>query len=214
MRKKQLIRGRLLSVGHRQCSAHGLKKTTIEGLAAAVGMAKGASYVFYASKEELFIDVVEQAELRFRQEVLSTADLPGPTPRARLLAVLKKALLLVKTIPILQFITGSDYDRLMQGIPEGILQEHLAADRKFFEELITRCQEAGIPIRPRADEIGSLVYPLVLPILHVDASSRINLGGNIDAPLELVAAFCLGEVDIQTRNPIHPTYQREEGYPE
>ena len=119
----------------------------------------------------------------------------------------------MKTIPILQFFTGNDYDLLIRGIPEGKLQEHLAGDRQFFEELITRCKKAGIPIRARADEISGLVYPLVLTVLHDDASSPSNLGGTIDVLLELVAAFCLGEIDIQTRNPIDPTLQRAEGYP-
>ena len=119
----------------------------------------------------------------------------------------------MKTIPILQFFTGNDYDLLIRGIPEGRLQEHLAGSRQFFEELITRCTEAGIPIRARADEISRLVYPLMLTVLHDDASSPSDLGGTIDVLLELVAAFCLGEVDIQTRNPIDPTLQRAEGYP-
>jgi len=212
-REKQLIRERLLSVGDRQFSALGLKKTTIEDLAEAVGVSKGAFYLFYASKEALFMDVVEQAELRFRQEVLAAVDLPGPSPRSRLLAVLKKAFLLVKTIPVLQFFAGDDYDRVIRRIPEGKLQEHLAGDRQFFEELVTRCKEAGIPIRARADEIGGLVYPLVLTVLHDDTSSPISLGGTIDMLLELVAAFCLGEVNLQTRNPIDPVLQQAKGNP-
>ena len=212
-REKQLIRGRLLSVGDWQFSGHGLKKTTIEDLAEAIGVSKGAFYISHASKEALFVDVVEQAELRFRQVGLAAVDLPGPSPQARLLGVLKKALHLVKTIPVLQFLTGNSYDLLIRGIPEGRPQEHLAGDRQFFEELITRCKEAGIPIRARADEIGGLVYPLELTVRHDDASSPISLGGTIDVLLELVAAFCLGEVVIRTRNPIDPTLQRAEGYP-
>ncbi|MCX6025563.1 MAG: TetR/AcrR family transcriptional regulator [Chloroflexi bacterium] len=212
-REKQLIRRRLLSVGDRQFSAHGLKKTSIEDLAEAVGISKGAFYIFYPSKEALFMDVVEQAKLRFRQEILAAVDLPGSSPRVRLLAVLKKAFSLVKTIPILQFFTGNDYDLLIRRIPEGKLQEHLAGDRQFFEELVAHCKDAGIPIRVRPEEISGLLYPLVLTVLHDDASSPISLGGNIDLLLELVAAFCLGEVDVQTENPIHPTPQRAKGYP-
>jgi AcrR family transcriptional regulator len=211
-RERQLIRKRLLSVGYRQFSALGLKKTSIEDLAEAAGISKGGFYIFYPSKEALFMDVVEQAELRFRQEILATVDLPGPSPRVRLLAVLRNAFSLVKTIPMLQFFTGSDYDLLVRRIPEGKLQEHLAGDRQFFEELVTRCKDAGIPIRVRPEEISSLLYPLVLTVLHDDASSPISLGGNIDLFLELIAAFCLGEVDVQIPNPVDSTPQRAKGY--
>ena len=89
--EKEWIGERLLEQGYKQFSAHGLKKTTIEELAEAAGISKGAFYLFYESKEALFMDVAEQAEKRFRQEVLAAIDMPGPSPRARLFSVLKKA---------------------------------------------------------------------------------------------------------------------------
>jgi AcrR family transcriptional regulator len=202
--EKELIRKRLIEQGYKHFSAYGLKKTNIEELAQAAQISKGAFYLFYESKEALFMDVAELAEQRYRQEILAALDQPGPSPRARLFAVFKKALALLKTIPILQFFTGSDYDLLFRRIPAEKLQEHLASDRVFFEELITRCQNASIPIRAQPDQIISLLYPLVVAILHEDDLGRYNLG-SIDLLLELVAAFCLGEVEVQLQKPISPT---------
>ena len=68
----------------------------------------------------------------------------------------------------------------------------------FFVELIARCQEAGIPIRAQAEEIGSLLYPLVLAVMH-KTIRPYTLAARMDVLLELVAAFCLGEVAIQAR---------------
>ena len=207
--EKDLIGKRLLEQGYKQFSAYGLQKTNVEELAEAAGISKGAFYLFYASKEALFMDVIEQAEIRFRQEIVAAVDLPGPSPRARLFAVLKKAFSLVKTLPILQFLTGSDYDLLFRRIPAEKFQEHLARDRVFFEELIIRCQNAGIPIQAQYEEISGLLYPLVLTILHKDDFGANYLSGGIDLLLELVAAFCLGEVEIQVQEPISPTPQPE-----
>ena len=81
----------------------------------------------------------------------------------------------------------------------------------FFEELVTRCQNAGIPIRARPEEISSLLYPLVLAIMHEDDLSLNNFSGSIDLLLELVAAFCLGEVEIQFKNRCSPALAAEEG---
>jgi AcrR family transcriptional regulator len=209
--EKKLIRDRLLDQGYKQFSAYGLKKTNIEELAEAAGISKGAFYIFYESKEMLFMDVVELAEKRFRQEVLAAVDLPGPSPRARLFAVFKQAFTLLKTIPILQFFTGSDYDLLFRRIPAEKLQEHLASDRVFFEELITRCQNAGIPIRARAEEISGLLYSLFLTIVHEDDLGPNNFRGTVDLLLELVAAYCLGEVVIQVQKPVSSTSQPEQG---
>ena len=208
--EKELIRKRLIKEGYKQFSAYGLKKTNIEELAEAAKISKGAFYLFYESKEALFMDVAEWAEQRFRQEILAAIDLPGASPRARLFAVFKKAFALLKTIPILQFFTGSDYDLLFRRIPAEKLQEHLASDRMFFEELFTRCQNAGIPIRARPEEIISLLYPLVLATLREDDLGRNNFSGSIDLLLELVAAFCLGEVEIQLKKPISPAPNSED----
>ena len=207
--EKEWIGERLLEQGYKQFSAHGLKKTTIEELAEAAGISKGAFYLFYESKEALFMDVAEQAEKRFRQEVLATIDLPGPSPRARLFSVLKKAFDLFETIPILRFFTSSDYDLLFRRIPAQKLQEHLASDQVFFEGLVSRCQKAGIPITVRADEISGLLYPLVLSIFHKDDLGLNNFSGSIDLLLELVAAFCLGEVESQVKNAPSPASQPE-----
>jgi AcrR family transcriptional regulator len=210
--EKELIRQRLIKEGYRQFSAYGLKKTNVEELAAAAKISKGAFYLFYESKEALFMDVAEWAEQRYRQEILAAIDLPGSSPRARLLAVFKQAFALLKTIPILRFFTGSDYDLLFRRIPPEKLQEHLASDRIFFAELVARCRNAGIPIRVQPDEISQLMYPLVLAMMHEDDFGQNNLSGSIDSLLELVAAFCLGEVDIQFQEPVGPAPERTGAY--
>jgi AcrR family transcriptional regulator len=211
--EKDLISKRLLEQGYKLFSAYGLRKTSVEELAQAAGISKGAFYLFYESKEALFMDVAELAEKHFRQEILAAVDLPGPSPRARLFAVLKKAFSLLKTIPLLQFFTGSDYDLLFRRMPPEKFKEHLASDRVFFEELISHCQNAGIPIRAQPEEISGLLYPLVLTFLHEDDFDANNLSGGVDLLLELIAAFCLGEVEIQLQKPINPTPSPEEGYP-
>jgi AcrR family transcriptional regulator len=198
--EKELIGKRLLEQGYRLFSAYGLKKTNVEEIAKAAGISKGAFYHFYVSKEALFMDVIEQAEIRVRQELLAVIDLPGPSPRARLFAILKKAFSLFEAIPILQFFTGSDYDQLFRRIPAEKLREHLTSDRLFFEELITHCRKAGIPILAQPEQIAGLLYSLVLTTLHKDDMERMNFSGSIDLMLELVAAFCLGEVELQLQS--------------
>jgi AcrR family transcriptional regulator len=193
--EKKVIGERLLEQGYRQFSAHGLKKTNVEELAMAAGISKGAFYLFYESKEALFMDVIEQAEKRFRLEMLAAVDLPGPTPRARLLAVLHRGFDLFKTISILQFFTSSDYDVLFRRVPPEKFEEHLGSDQVFITDLLERCRKAGIPIQVQAPQVSGLLYALVLTFLHQDDFGPGNLKGTVDTLMELVAAFCLGEID-------------------
>ncbi len=199
-REKGLIHSRLLEQGSRLFSTYGLKKTNIEEIARAVGISKGAFYAFYSSKEALFLDVLEQTEIRVRRELLATADLPGPSPRLRLLALFKKACALFLETPILKAFSGSDFELLFRRVPAEKIQEHMAADLAFFLELVTYCQKAGIPIRVPVEEIAGLLYPLVLALLH-QGDIENALDANLDGLLELVAAYCLGEVELQQDRP-------------
>ncbi len=195
--EKELINKRLLEQGYRLFSAYGLKKTSVEELAQAAGISKGAFYLFYESKEVLFLDVAEVAEQNFRKEILQVVDLPGSSPRARMVSILKKVFSLLKTIPLLQFLTGSDYDLIFRRVSPEKIEEHLANDRQFLDELVARCKSAGIPIQVKPEEIAALLYPLVLTTLHEDDYIARNFGNSIGLLLELVAAYCLGEVELE-----------------
>jgi AcrR family transcriptional regulator len=195
--EKELLQKRILEQSFKLFSIYGLKKTNIEEIAESTGISKGAFYSFYCSKEALFMEVIEQAEKRARQEILAAIDLPGTSNRERLLTVLKKAYSLFREIPILQFITGGDYDLLFRRVPAEKLQQHLENDRAFIDELITHCQEAGIPIQVPPEQLIMLLYPMALTIIHEDELQKMGFTGNIDLFLELVAAYCLGEIQTE-----------------
>jgi AcrR family transcriptional regulator len=197
--EKDLIRRRLLEVGYKQFSAYGLRKTNIDELAQAAGISKGAFYIFFDSKESLFMDIIEMVEERFRQEIFAAIEQPGDSPRSRLSAVLKQAFTSARELPILQFLSGSDYDLLFRRVGSGKLQEHLASDRLFVEELVERCRGANIPIQVPSNVLIGLIYPLILALLHEGDFAPYEMSGSFDVLLELVAAYCLGEVQVSTQ---------------
>jgi len=199
--EKDLIRHDLLQQGYKLFAAYGLKKTSVEELARAAGISKGAFYLFYDSKEALFMDVVEEAERRFRGEILALIDRPGPSPRHRLYAIFEKAFTLWKTVPILNIFTRGDYDQIYRAVPPEKVQEHLASDRIFIKELVTRCREAGIPIQAGPVEIGGLLYALVFTSLHEDDFGPDRLDHTLHLLIELVTAYCLGEVSLEIARP-------------
>jgi AcrR family transcriptional regulator len=193
--EKQHIRAQLLEAGREQFATYGLRKTNVEELTRAVGISKGAFYSFYESKEALFMEVTEEAEQQFRRKMLAAVEEPGPTPRARLSAVLKLAFRMWKTIPVLQLFTQNDYNWLSRRIPAASLEAHLQADQVFFEDLLAHCRASGIPVTIPAEELGALLYPLFLTSLHEDDFGKNALSAGLDTLIELVAAYCLGEVE-------------------
>jgi AcrR family transcriptional regulator len=206
--EKELIQKRLLEQGYRLFSTYGLNKTNVEEIAKAVGISKGAFYRFYASKEALFMDVTEQVEIDMRRQVLAVIDQPGPSPRARLYAALKKAFDIFESAPILRLFTSADFDLLFSRVPAEKVQQHLMDDRLFLDELVAHCQAAGIPIRVPAEQIVGLLYPIVIAELNGAAFGQGGFRGSIDALLELIAAYCLGEVELSLQNLSKPIQEK------
>ena len=196
-KEKEIIQQRLLLSGSRLFSTFGYKKTNIEELAKAAGISKGAFYLFYPSKEALYMDVIEQAEHEFRQDILAAITQPGHSPRVRLYRVLHQAFTLWQDIPVLQFFTSSDFDLLLRTFPTELVQQHLTSDQVFFHQFVAQCQQHGIPIQVEVEQIGSLFYTLVLASLKEEFLDPEDTSVAIDILLELVAAYLLGEISLQ-----------------
>jgi AcrR family transcriptional regulator len=211
--ERAAIRRRLLAEGERLFARQGLRKTGVGELARAAQISTGAFYAFFPSKEALFMEVVEQAEQRHRQKVLIEAARPGPTPRARLTRVLRAAFAQLQRIPVLQRLTSSDYALLFRRMPPADLEAHLASDRAFFVELVTRCRAAGIPIQVEPEALSQIVYPLVLAAMHTDDLGAGRFTGGLDVLLELAAAYCLGEIEIERRAVRRPARKDAEDEP-
>ncbi|MBC7221122.1 TetR/AcrR family transcriptional regulator [Candidatus Bipolaricaulota bacterium] len=58
--EREAIRARLLRAGRELFARYGLRKTTVEELAHAAGIAKGTFYLFFASKEALYAELLLQ----------------------------------------------------------------------------------------------------------------------------------------------------------
>lgn len=208
--EKEIINRRLLEQGHKMFTAYGLRKTNVDEIASAAGISKGAFYGFYESKEALFLAVIEQVEQQVREQILAEIDRPGQSPRARLFAVLNRALSLFQTMPLLRAFSGSDYDLLFRRLPAEKLQQHLTGDTAFIDTLLDRCRSAGIPIQAPPEQIVQLLYPLVVSVLHEDDLGPDTTGSGLSALLELVTAYCLGDITLQLQSPSRPADQENQ----
>ena len=82
---KQATRERLLEAAAREFARRGLERANIDAISLAAGYAKGTIYNYFASKEELFLAVVEEA---CAQATASASAPPQASARERLRATL------------------------------------------------------------------------------------------------------------------------------
>lgn len=195
--EKEVIQQRLMAAGEQQFASYGFKKTNVEELAQAAGISKGAFYLFYPSKESLYMDVIENAETHFRHRLLDAVEQSGPSPRARLYHVLEQAFLLWKEIPVLRLFTSGDFYSLMHATPPEQIQQHMTSDLVFMRELVARCRQQGIPLQVEAEELSRMVYALLFAHLHEDFYDADGKHGTFNTLLELAVAYLLGETPLQ-----------------
>src|SRR5262245_23680193 len=95
-REKTLIRAKLIQKGGELFGTYGVKKTNVEDLARAVGISKGAFYLFYDSKEDLFFELLERFESDFKAHLLRQIARDDLPPRERMRALLRESLAVLK----------------------------------------------------------------------------------------------------------------------
>ena len=82
---KQATRARLIAAAAQEFARAGLERANVDSISLAAGYAKGTIYNYFASKEDLFLAVVEEAS---RQAAAASATSAGAPARERLAAVL------------------------------------------------------------------------------------------------------------------------------
>jgi AcrR family transcriptional regulator len=82
---KQATRAKLLASAAQEFARAGLERANVDAISLAAGYAKGTIYNYFASKEELFLAVVEEASAQAAASSAVPADAPA---RERLAAVI------------------------------------------------------------------------------------------------------------------------------
>jgi AcrR family transcriptional regulator len=145
-REKTLIREQLLAKGRELFATQGIKKANVEDLTRAANISKGAFYLFYNSKEELFFEILAQFEDEYHANLLEAAARPAPSPRQRVKDVLKQAFALWRTNPLFTNFNQEEFEYLARKLPEELMQANVDKDAVFIDQLLSRWREQGVVI--------------------------------------------------------------------
>ena len=178
-REREVIGERLRAAAREAFRAQGVRRTSVEELARAAGISKGAFYLFYPSKEALFFDVLERFEVAMRERLLRAVD-AAPRDGPRLL--LGTALSLREAEPLLERLALEDAAQLLRTVSEEQARQLLQGDVAFVGEVVERLGRAGVRVGAEPtvlagllralffvslhrEEIGAAVYPAVADLL-------------------------------------------------
>ena len=157
--EKETIRERLLQAGRDCFTRYGLKKTTIEDLTGPAGIAKASFYLFFDSKEALYVQILFDEMPAMMKRIAQASYEQTEDTREALVSMMKAVVHEIETNPFSKTIIDN---------PDELFRLAQALD---FEEILERSQVLFVPIvqwfteKQAAGEIiagdpGELVYAL------------------------------------------------------
>ncbi|WP_210087514.1 TetR/AcrR family transcriptional regulator [Paenibacillus turicensis] len=126
--EKKVIQDRLLNIAEICWGKYGIKKTSVDELVQMAGISKGAFYLFYESKELLFLDVLVRIDKRIKDSLLEALKTSKESKKQGFINGIKKMFLEVQKTPWMLNLQNGDYDLLIQKLPEETVKEHLTDD--------------------------------------------------------------------------------------
>jgi AcrR family transcriptional regulator len=197
-REREVIRARLLDQGRVFFRTYGVRRTNVEDLTRAAGISKGAFYLFFASKEELFFEIIERFQTEFQETFFQSLAQSDLSPRQRFRDLLVQAMQEWESNPMFGRFTREEYQHLLMKLPEERVQAHLKEDEAFAARLIQEWERRGAARESDPRMVSALVRTLFLVGLHKEEFGEGLYPRVIETLSELLAGH-LVEEDSQRR---------------
>ncbi len=179
------VRARLLDAGTTLFARLGLPKTTVADLAREAGISKGGFYLFFESKEHLFLAILQDFEVRLRTAVFGTIA-GGENPQAALRRALLAALQAWRAHPLLHTFDAGAMATLARRLPPDVLARHQQDDHVFIAELLERLRGGGARIRVDTILATGLIRGLFFLSLHETDFASEDYAAVLETYVDLV----------------------------
>jgi AcrR family transcriptional regulator len=165
----------------------------VDDLTEIVGVSKGAFYLFYESKEELYLEILEQIERDIQTNILEYAMKPKAGSRKNLKNLLLNFLVTWDDYPLLRNLGKQDFDYLVRKIPAERAVKHVSSDTEFTKQLIKKIKSEGITVSASPGQISNLMRSLFFIGLHREDMGTDAYEETMNILTDLVAGYILGE---------------------
>ncbi len=189
--EKEHIRERLLSEGRRLFIEAGIRKTSVEEIAEAVGISKGSFYTFFSSKMELCFALIEEEEKR-KWEIIEPS--PEGKEASGVEGFFRRARLMVEENELIRAVyRRGEFEYLIRERPEGFDEENRREDDRFSGAVISRWREEGIPVSIEAATLTALLRIFFFASLPED-----EVGKGYAEAMDLVYRAVAAEIEEDT----------------
>lgn len=158
-------RERILRAATDRFVAHGYRKTSVEDIAGAAGVAKGTVYLYYQNKAELLLHAIAFEEQRYLSELAPVFDVSrSATDRVRMMVRLY--LTLSVRMPLLHRSISNDHEieQVLRDVDDQTIKQINAMQVRFMANLLDAVTEhtwSGERLAKRAEFLIDLLFSVV-----------------------------------------------------
>jgi AcrR family transcriptional regulator len=138
-----MINAKLHEKGRELMAKFGIRKTSVEDITKAAGISKGAFYLFYNSKEELFLGILEEMDAEFCEELWKGLSAKDVNPRKQFKQAFHNVLRVLEKTPELTRFSGEDYQYLIRKLPLELSEEYMKKNEDVIGNFVAQLMREG-----------------------------------------------------------------------
>ena len=190
--EKEIIRKKLHKVAKECLQRYGVKKTTVDQMAAMVDISKGSFYNFYSSKEMLFFAVLEEYQIDVMDRLTEQLDMEAKIDTNRLVQLLYDFYQDFRYSFVYTIFKNYEMELLVRKLPKEVITNHHLIDDRMVKEIVSRI---NIRENVSVEIVSALFRTIAMTILHIEEIGEKQF----DTTLKLVIQGIVEQITKEDR---------------
>ena len=163
--EKEVIRKKLHKVAKECLQRYGVKKSTVDQMAAMVDISKGSFYNFYSSKEMLFFAVLEEYQIDVMNRLTEQLDMEAKIDTSRLVELLYDFYQGFRYSFMYTIFKNHEMELLIRKLPKEAITNHHLIDDRMVKKIVSRI---NIKENVSVEIVSALFRTIAMTILHIE----------------------------------------------
>ena len=163
--EKEVIRKKLHKVAKECLQRYGVKKTTVDQMAAMVDISKGSFYNFYSSKEMLFFAVLGEYQIDVMNRLTEQLDMEAKIDTNRLVQLLYDFYQDFRYSFMYTIFKNHEMELLLRKLPKEAITNHHLIDDRMVKKIVSRI---NIKENVSVEIVSALFRTIAMTILHIE----------------------------------------------
>lgn len=190
--EKEVIRKKLHKVAKECLQRYGVKKTTVDQMAAMVDISKGSFYNFYSSKEMLFFAVLEEYQIDVMNRLTEQLDMEAKIDTNRLVQLLYDFYQDFRYSFMYTIFKNHEMELLVRKLPKEAITNHHLIDDRMVKKIVSRI---NIRENVSVEIVSALFRTIAMTILHIEEIGEEQF----DTTLKLVIQGIVEQITKEDR---------------